>query len=80
MASSAGGMDIEEVAASTPEKDSERDDRSGSRVSIFSGAKAGVWPRLAGSARGPGSEVHAVALFGLRADGCITRWRSIRFS
>ena len=47
MASSAGGMDIEEVAA-TRRKRSEGDDRSGSRLSIFSGAKAGVRSGFAG--------------------------------
>jgi succinyl-CoA synthetase beta subunit len=70
MASSAGGMDIEEVAAG---KDHERDDRSGYRFPVVSGAEAGVWSRLARTAGRPGSEVYAGSLSRLRADGCVTR-------
>jgi succinyl-CoA synthetase beta subunit len=43
-------------------KDHERDDRSGSWLSIVSGAQAGLWLGLPGPLVGPGGEVHAVAL------------------
>ena len=63
MASSAGGMDIEEVAANTPEKIMKETIDPAVGFQPFQARKLAFGLGLPGAARGPGSEVHAVALF-----------------
>jgi succinyl-CoA synthetase beta subunit len=56
MASEAGGMEIEEVAAATPEKIFAGSHRSGAWVAAVSGAESRLRSRLYGQPGGPGRE------------------------
>ena len=58
MASSEGGMDIEEVAAKTPREDPEGGDRAWPRTIRVSGAQAGLRHRHSEGERQRGSRLH----------------------
>ena len=78
MASSAGGMDIEEVAAKTPEKIMKETIDPAVGFRSFQARKLAFGLGIPRRSDRPGSEVHAVALHRLRADGRFACWRSIR--
>ena len=69
MASAAGGMDIEEVAAKTPEKILKETIDPAVGFRSFQARKLAFGLGIAGRSDQPGGEVHAVALRRLRADG-----------
>ena len=71
MASAAGGMDIEEVAAKTPEQILKETIDPAVGFRSFQARKLAFASRPAGGFDFAGSEVHAVALRGVRSDGCV---------
>ncbi len=73
MASAAGGMEIEEVAAKTPELILKEAVRSGHGPAAVSGAQAGVRHRRAGGQRECGRGGHDGAGQGVRRHGLLAR-------
>ena len=73
MASSAGGMDIEEVAEETPELILKETIDPSVGLARFSGAQARLWSRHSERSDQPGREVHALALRRVREDGRVAR-------
>ena len=65
MASAAGGMDIEEVAAKTPEQIMKETVDPAVGFRSFPGQEAGFRPWHSWCPGKPGGEVHAVSLYGL---------------
>ena len=78
MASSAGGMDIEEVAANEPEKILKETIDPAVGLRPFQARKLAFGLGLPNEVVNKAVEVHA-ALYRAYAIGCVARWRSIRF-